>query len=192
LIAGGIVTAVFIAEITMTERVQAWRSAALAGLLFGVLYSAIMGLAQGRLPSDSLSDIRGLVLEVLGNGLLFGLLIGSFLRSPIIPQIAEIPLRNDEVLLHSGLANHFLNMESRGGRLALTTSHLRFIPHAINLQRSSLEIPRDEILDIAPVRIFKVFSNGLAIRRRSGETEYFVVSDRRTWLDKLDAGKSPA
>jgi hypothetical protein len=174
----------------MTERVQIWRSALFAGLLFGVLCSLISGLVEGRIPPTSMADLRSLLANFFENGLLFGLLIGLFLWSPIVPKPRNVALSPGETLVQSSLANHFLNFESRGGRLALTTTHLRFVPHILNIQRSCLDIPVEEIIKASPIRILKIFSNGLAVLRSSGRTEYFVVNDRLSWLDALNAKKS--
>ena len=170
----------------MSERLQSFRTAACAGLAFGVFYGLIMTVIEGRFPSIGQGGSAALIREYAGNALFFAVLIWLFLRSPIIPKAADLPLEPGETLVHTGLANHFLNFEGRGGRLALTSTHLRFVPHAVNLQRGSVDIPLAEIANVRPVRIFKIIPNGIAVTRSSGKVERFAVNARMEWLDALN------
>jgi hypothetical protein len=146
-----------------------------------------MAWNTGWLPPATGGDIAAIVTTIVLSGGAFGLLLGLFMRSPIVPAAGDIPLVPGERLEYSGPANHFLKFEGRGGRLALTSTHLVFVPHVINVQRGELRIPRAEIAHIAPARTFGVVPNGLAVTLKSGKIERFVVNDRKTWLAKLGA-----
>jgi hypothetical protein len=169
----------------MNERAQAWRNALYSGIFFGIFFGLFMAWSNGWLPLQSGGDVAAILTVVVLSGGAFGLLLGLFMSSPIVPQAGDIPLMPGEKLEHSGFANHFLNLEGRGGRLALTNTHLVFVPHVVNVQRSELRIPRSEIASAAPVRTFGVVPNGLAVTLKSGKVEKFVVNDRKTWLAKL-------
>ena len=169
----------------MSERVQSWKNAGYAGLFFGVFFGLAISASNGWLPPSTGGDAAAVLATIVASGLLFGVLIGLFMSSPIVPQAADIPLMPGETLEHSGFANHFLNLEGRGGRLGLTNTHLVFVPHAVNVQRSELRIPRDLIASVAPVRTLGVVPNGIAVTLKSGKVERFVVNGRAAWIAKL-------
>ena len=126
---------------------------------------------------------------MLLSGGLFTLIIGLFATSRIVPAATAIPLAPGDAVVYSGLANHFLNLEGRGGRLALTRTELVFMPHVVNLQRGELRIPRSEIASVAAVPTWGIVPNGLAVTLKSGKVERFVVNDRSDWVAKLQPGK---
>jgi hypothetical protein len=167
------------------EHAQSMRNARNAGLFFGVAFGAFNAWSNGWLPPGSMSDIVAALVSAIVAGGVFGLLLALFMRSRIIPRVEAMPLLSGETIEHSGLANHFLNLEGRGGRLALTRDRLVFKPHVANVQRSELAIPRSEIVSVAPVRTLGVVPNGIAVTLRSGKVERFVVNDRDTWIAKL-------
>lgn len=169
----------------MTERAQSYKTALTAGASFGLVFGLFTLVQTGRFPPATLSDAVSLLTAIAASGGVFGFLTALFLRSPVIPRPADLALEPGERIEHTGLANHFLNLEGRGGRLALTNTHLIFKPHAVNLQRRSLRIPRGEIVSAAAVRIFGLVPRGLAVNLKNGKTEKFVVDDRTTWLSKL-------
>lgn len=170
----------------MTERFQSWRNAAYAGLAFGVLYGLIMAIAEVFAPVSA-THLASLLSSIAANALVFALLIGLFLRSPLVPTAGDIVLDEGETMVQSGLANHFRNFEGRGGRLALTSTHLRFKPHPVNIQRRALEIPLADIVAARPVRTFGIIPNGIAVQLASGKVERFAVNDRLAWLEALNA-----
>jgi hypothetical protein len=160
----------------MSELSQSWRNALYGGLFFGLVFGVVNAVTGGIAAA--------LASAVVGGGL-FALLIGLFMSSPVIPKTDDIELHPGEAVLYSGLANHFLNFEGRGGRLALTPERLVFKPHAVNVQRSELSIPRADIAGVAAVRTFGLIPNGLAVTLKSGKVEKFAVNGRETWLAKL-------
>ncbi|MGQ0673175.1 MAG: hypothetical protein ACT4N2_09905 [Hyphomicrobium sp.] len=171
----------------MTERAQSAKNTLYAGLFFGLVMGLWMAMTNGWLPPKSMGEFVAVAVTIAVAGSLFGLLIGLFMASPLIPSVEDMDLQPGETLQHAGLANHFLNLEGRGGRLALTNSHIIFQPHIANLQRSGLRIARSDIASVAPVKTLGVVPNGLAVTLKSGKTETFVVNGRAAWLAKLAA-----
>jgi hypothetical protein len=173
----------------MTERAQAWRNALLAGTCFGLAFGLFISYMNGWLPPATARQVAAVATQIVVSGGIFALLVGLFTSSRIVPAAADIPLAPGDDIVHSGFANHFLNYEGRGGRLALTKSELVFVPHVVNVQRGELHIPRSEIAGVAPVRTLGVVPNGLAVTLKSGKVERFVVNNRDDWIAKLGGGK---
>ena len=171
----------------MTDRAQAWRNALFAGAFFGLAFGFLNSYLNGWLPPATTGDAVAIVTQIIVGGSLFALLMGLFASSRIVPSAADVPLAPGDGLVRSGLANHFLNFEGRGGRLALTKTELVFVPHAVNMQRSDLRIPRSEITGVAAVRTWGIVPNGLAVTLKSGKVERFVVNDRNGWVTALRA-----
>jgi hypothetical protein len=173
----------------MTERAQAWRNALLAGAFFGLAFGLVNSCLNEQLPPASARQTLGLAGQILLSGGLFALIIGLFTNSRIVPAATAIPLAPGDDLVYSGLANHFLNYEGRGGRLALTKTELVFMPHVVNIQRGELRIPRSDIASVAAVPTWGIIPNGLAVTLKSGKVERFVVNDRHDWVAKLQPGR---
>ena len=169
----------------MTERAQAWRHALYAGAFFGLAYGLISSYLGGWLPPHSMGAAFAVVAQIIVSGALFGLLIGLFTTSRIVPKAEDIALEPGDDVEYSGVANHFLNLEGRGGRLALTKTQLIFKPHVVNMQRGELRIPRADIVSVAPTRTLGVLANGLLVTLKSGKVERFVVNDRDEWMKRL-------
>jgi len=169
----------------MSERAQTWRNAIISGVFFGVIFGLVMSLWNGQLPPSSAGDVAAIVLIIVISGFAFGLLTGLFARSRFLPQAKDIALASGEEIEYSGLANHFLNMEARGGRLAVTKTHLVFKPHVVNLQTSELSIPRSDIVSVAATRTLGIIPNGLAVTLKDGKVERFVVNNRKQWIAHL-------
>jgi MFS family permease len=171
----------------MTERAQAWRNALYAGIFFGLVYGLISAYLGGWLPPHSAGAVLAVVAQILVSGTLFGLLIGLFTSSRMVPKAEDVALAAGDEIEYSGFANHFLKLEGRGGRLVLTRSELIFKPHVVNVQRSELRIPRADIASAAATRTLGVLANGLLVTLKSGKVERFVVNDRDVWVAKLNA-----
>lgn len=171
----------------MTDRAQAWRNALFAGAFFGLAFGLLSSFLNGWLPPATTGDAVALVTQIIVGGSLFALLMGLFASSRIVPSAADVPLAPGDGLVRSGLANHFLNFEGRGGRLALTKTELVFVPHAVNMQRGEVHVPRSEIASVEAVRTWGIVPNGLAVTLKSGKVERFVVNDRNGWVTALRA-----
>jgi GRAM domain len=169
----------------MSERILTWRNALYSGLAFGLFMGLLVSIQSGWLPPSNLEEVIALAIVVLFSGSFFGLIIGLFGRSGIIPKAESIQLAPDEVVVRTGLANHFLNLEGRGGRLTLTNTHLVFMPHIANLQRCELRIPLSEIANVEATRTWGIIPNGLLISLTSGAQEKFVVNNNAAWAKLL-------
>ena len=165
----------------MTDRAQAWRNALFAGAFFGLAFGFLNSYLNGWLPPATTGDAVAIVTQIIVGGSLFALLMGLFASSRIVPSAADVPLAPGDGLVRSGLANHFLNFEGRGGRLALTKTELVFVPHAVNIQRGEVRLPRSK-LPAWRRRTLGIVPNGLAVTLKSGKVERFVVNDRSDWV----------
>ncbi len=169
----------------MSERTLTWRNALYCGLAFGLFMGLWVGFLSGWLPLSNFEESIALAIVILFSGSLFALLIGLFGSSGMIPKAESIQLAPDEAIVHTGLANHFLNLEGRGGRLALTNMHLVFKPHIVNLKRCELRIPLSEIANVEAIRTWGIIPNGLEIHLNSGAREKFVVNNSAAWAKQL-------
>ena len=169
----------------MSERTLSWRNAFYAGLAFGLFMGLWVGVLSGWLPPSSLGEGIALAGAVVLSGSLSGLFVGLFANSGLIPKPESVELAPDEVIVRTGLANHFLNLEARGGRLTLTNTNLVFKPHTINLQRSGLLLPISEIANVETSRKWGIIPNGLVIKLNSGAEEKFVVNNSSAWARSL-------
>ena len=103
----------------MTDRAQAWRNALIAALFRPRLRSHQLYL-NGWLPPATPGQAAAMVTQIIASGSIFALLMGLFASSRIVPSATDVPLAAGDDIVHTGFANHFLNFEGRGGRLALT------------------------------------------------------------------------
>jgi hypothetical protein len=152
------------------------RTTLLAGIPFGLGMGVFYLLLAGW--------HRGLLLA-LGSGLLFGLAMASFSVYQRRRFAAQRPAYTEELVLHEGPANHFLNGEGVGGWIYLTPRQVLFVSHKINLQPHELSIALSDISEALPVMTAKCIPNGLRIVTRSGRDERFVVEGRRKWCDEI-------
>jgi len=132
----------------MSERAPAWKTALYAAACLGMLLGFFFNWADGSFPPADASQAAKIVLAMVAWGAGFAAITGYFLRSDIVPAVEDLPLEPGERLIHTGFANHVLNFESRGGRLAITDKRLIFVPHSVNIQRSQLSLPRSQIADM--------------------------------------------
>ena len=169
----------------MSERAPAWRAALYAAACFGLLLGLFLSWADGSFPPADAYQATKIALAMVTCGAAFTAMTGYFLRSDIVPAVEDLPLESGERLIHTGYANHFLNFESRGGRLAATDKRVIFIPHSVNIQRGRLSLSRSQIATVMPAFTLGIVPNGLKVRTHSGTVHRFVVTDRAIWLRKL-------
>jgi hypothetical protein len=91
-----------------------------------------------------------------------------------------------EGAIYEGLANHFVGMESVGGKLYLTLEALIFVSHKLNIQVHTLEIPLREVTGLSLNRSLGLVPNGLTVHLASGAQEQFVVNKRKKWVEKIN------
>jgi GRAM domain len=169
-----------------------WKQIFKIGATFGALgaipFSYIVGLA----PPHGLGDILSVIFLAIGAGAMFGLTVGLITGSKMNARQTAIDLSPGEILERSALANHVLNMESRGGRLHLTNQRLVFKPSRLNVQKALVSIPRSQITDVSKAMTLGIIPNALAVTQSDGAIENFKVSDRATWLRMITQSQSGA
>ena len=97
----------------------------------------------------------------------------------------DIQLAEGEVILKEGPANHFMGIESVGGKLYLTTLRLFFKSHAVNLQRHEASYPLADILSVKLRNSLGIVPNGLAVTVKDEGEQKFVVFGRKDWMNKI-------
>lgn len=159
------------------EKKQDIKSALLAGLMFAVLFGALIAI---------LLDWRVAVIFGTVSGALFGGGMLLFLRSGWVKAQTEVQHMDGKVLLHAGKANHLLNREMVGGKLYLFEDKLHFKSHAFNLQSHSMEWPLGSIYTVELFNMAGFIPTGLLVTTHAGTREKFVVNGRKFWKQKIE------
>lgn len=154
-----------------------YKNSILAGTLFGLIFGTFQAFSNG---------INYAIISGPISGLLFGIAIYLFVNSKIFKRQTQIETNDDENIIHSGGANHFINGEAVGGRLFLLTDKLKFKSHNFNLQNHEISIYIREILDITYYNTLGIIPNGIKILQKDGKHEKFVVSERRQWKSEIE------
>ena len=97
----------------------------------------------------------------------------------------NIQLAENETIIKEGPANHFVGMESVGGKLYLTNQRLFFKSHALNVQVHEASYRLDEIVSMKPRNTLGIIPNGMGVLLKSGQEERFVVYRRQDWMAKV-------
>jgi hypothetical protein len=173
----------------MDDRIARRNIALTIGAAFGILFTGLLGLAEGLLPPHSEADIVTIVVMAPLAGAAFGFwwtrLFTRGIRSQTAILLAEIESPAGEVVERSAPANHFRKFEARGGFLFLTHRSLIFKPHRRNIQSNLVTIPLPEIAAVATSRTLGMVPNGLKVALRDGTIHRFVVRDRERWVCAL-------
>ncbi len=146
------------------------------GIPFGLFMGIFWSLQYGTKSAVVMGTI---------SGTLFGALMSAFVGYQKKKFETDRPLFRGEDLVKEGGANHFRNVEAVGGWIYLTDQRLLFRSHSINVQRHELSIPLQKITEANPCMTFGIIPNGLKIRTIDGNTEKFVVEDRKDWVKKI-------
>ncbi|MGE6760752.1 tetratricopeptide repeat protein [Corallococcus interemptor] len=118
-----------------------WAAGA-TGVFLWLLPGAI---ARGDDSSISgLATLGGMSL-FLGLGVVVLVVLPIWLITKALSPIPTFELEAGESVVREVVANHFLDGESRGGRLLITDRRLGFCPNRFNLQVSTWSIRHDEI-----------------------------------------------
>ena len=157
------------------------RSSILAGLVFGLLFGLFLAVRF----NISYALIAGSI-----SGLAFGLASYFFVTSKTVKKQTQIENIDKKVIIHSGSANHFINGEAVGGKLYLLADRLQFQSHGFNFQNHEHTITLQEIEEVSFYNTLGLIPNGLAIKKRDGQTEKFVLNRRGIWKEELQKLKS--
>lgn len=93
---------------------------------------------------------------------------------------------DDDTIVYSGKANHFLNGESVGGNLYLFRHKIQFKSHSLNIQTHVLDIELSQIKEVTFYNTLGLVPNGLALNLNEGKTEKFVVYKRNFWKAEIE------
>ncbi len=156
------------------------RNSVLAGLAFGILFGVFLAFHF---------EIKYALIGGSISGLLLGLAIYFFVTSKTVKKQTQIENINGEPSIHSGGANHFRNVEAVGGRLYLLKDRLQFQSHSFNVQNHGQSIYLSEIKQVSFYNTLGLIPNGLAIKKKDGQTEKFVVNGRRIWKEEIEKAK---
>ncbi len=153
-----------------------------------ILLSIILfGLPMGFVFGVFYKNFRIGLLSALASGLLFGLIMTSF----IYFQSAKFKKLGTEMpgLIYGDGANHLIKNESVGGYLFLFEDHILFKSHSLNMQSHDLSIPIKDIVTMKRFNNLGIVPNGLSISTLEND-ERFVVFNVKKWIDKISKIKS--
>jgi hypothetical protein len=160
------------------------------------LVGAIIGLLVGA-PGN----VESMILRFVGGGLA-GLMISSCFYLLLVSKdlaLAEIPkeelndseavlLKNAGSMVHYKTGRPLRFWEGVGGTLFLTNQALTFRAHKGQPWSYWVTIPIDEIANVKPCKILKIFSGGLRVDRRDGTFELFTfgaMGNSRGWATAI-------
>lgn len=92
-----------------------------------------------------------------------------------------------EEILADMAANLFRGIEGVGGRLKITSRRLVFQPHAVNFQRSPLELSLGDIGDVRKRNTLGLIPNGMLVSTLAGVEYKFVVWGRDRLIGMIRA-----
>ena len=98
----------------------------------------------------------------------------------------EIARVEAEEVFYRGSANLFRGIEGIGGRLLVTSTRLLFQPHAVNIQRQSLELPISAIKGASRRNTMGIVPNGMKVNTRDGLEYQFVVKNRDAIIECIN------
>jgi hypothetical protein len=157
------------------------RNSILAGLAFGLLF----GLFLAARFDTHYALIAGPI-----SGLAFGTAIYFFVTSKTVKRQTQIENLDGKPIIRSGGANHFINGEAVGGKLYLLADKLQFQSHGFNIQNHGQIIGIEQIKEVSFYNTLGLVPNGLAITTLDGQTEKFVVGNRRLWKEEIEKLKA--
>lgn len=95
----------------------------------------------------------------------------------------------EEQILADKPANMFRGIESVGGRIKITTKKVIFKSHALNIQRTTEEIPLNNIESVTKRNTMGIIPNGISIKLKSGVEYKFVVTGREELISLIEKNK---
>ena len=153
------------------------------------IFSIIRNLFAAHSPTTeiifriiAIGIISGLVA-----GLIYGGLMGLFLKSKFIQQGGKFDKDADEEIVFEALANHFKKLEAVGGKIYLTNKRLVFISHKANIQNHQLFIGLNDIVTVERYKTFGIINNGILVRTKEKAIEKFVVNESKELVEKLNS-----
>jgi hypothetical protein len=158
----------------------------MSNMLRKILFAGIpFGITIGICISIFSNILNGIITGVLA-GMFFGVginLFVSYKQAQFEEKKSEIV--GDKDIVVSGAANHFLNKESVGGWLCLTSDEIIFKSHTLNIQNHKLIISLSKIAAVEKCYTLRIVPNGMKIITTNGDIERFVVNERETWIKNI-------
>lgn len=152
------------------------RSGAAFGVLFAIPFTLLFLMPLGW----KIGGLAFIAITILA-GVPFGLMMAAFACSKRVQRDTQPALEEDEKVVKEGPANHFMGIESVGGRLFLTDRRLLFKSHHSNFQVHEMSVPLGDVAVAKAVMTLKIVPNGIKVTRTDGSAERFVVEGRREW-----------
>lgn len=152
------------------------KNSILAGIFFGVSMGIVFSLIYG--------SKYGIMAGVF-SGLFFGIAIYMFAKSKVVQNQTQIKNTEQQKIIYSGGANHFVNTEAVGGKLYLLTDSIQFKSHNFNIQNHNQIILLKQIKEIGFYNTLGIVPNGLFVTTDNG-TEKYVVNNRKIWKEKIE------
>ena len=91
------------------------------------------------------------------------------------------------LVIYSGMANHFKNGIAVGGNLFLLNDKLIFQSNLINFtNRHELIIPLNQVENIDFTNTLGIVGNGMNVKINNGKLEQFVVNRREIWKEQIE------
>jgi len=89
-----------------------------------------------------------------------------------------LELQDNEEILLTRPANHFLGIEGVGGKIFITNKRFVFKSHELNIQKHQLDIDYADIIKVTYFNSLLLFPNGLKLMLKNGKEEKFAVWKR--------------
>ena len=97
----------------------------------------------------------------------------------------KVALAIEEKIIFEEGASHFHNYIAVGGQLKLTNQRVIFKSCGSNNYQHEIYIPLDQINKIEFFKTLFMNPNGLALTMKDGQTENFVVDDKKSWKERI-------
>ena len=155
----------------------------IASLISGILYASIMSVWF-----YFECGFKNVVFIFIACFVLWFVLFFAFIQFQS-RKLNKIAKDIDGEVLYSGLANHFVNIESCGGHIFITKDKVVFKSHSFNIQNHVTEIWIKDISNLKTYNNLGIIPNGLEIVH-NGQTDKFIVNDRKKIIEILNTYKS--
>jgi hypothetical protein len=157
------------------------RHGLILALIFFPLFLGLQVMFEGGLTTGEF--LKAVVTTVLVG---FGLppamnSLGKRLYAKVI-----IDLNSAEIVVREGGANHFKGAEGVGGKLALTNKRLVFKSHQLNVQNHAESFLLENVRQVAAVKTWNLFKNGLRVMLTNNEVHQFVVDEPAEWIREIE------
>lgn len=153
------------------------RCSILSGILFGLLF----GLFNAFYVDINAAFIAGPI-----SGIMFGVAFYLICNARTCKQQAQEEIKEKGKSIHSGSVGHIQDNEVVSGKLYLLTDKLVFQAHRPNAQYRKVTIDLKQIKEVRFFNTYGKIPNGLGFFMHDGQTERFIVNERRIWKSEIE------